>query len=188
MKIIVIGGSKGIGKAVVDYYSPNSFSVSRLNGYNIKNIEDRKQIALLSLEYDAVLNHAYCGDESQSLMLEELILEWDKNKKSGYIFNTGTVNTYYDKSDWNMYPVHKKVQDDLVKRAAKKCQWNGFRFRITNIRPGMLDTEKSREKPHWGGSGVTNETYCNIIDYLYNLPNEVIIPEIVLETRLPNEK
>lgn len=188
MKILVIGGSKGIGKAVVDYYSPNSFSVSRSNGYTIKDDSVRKDIAEMSLEYDAVLNHAYCGDLSQTLMLNDLISAWDEKKKCGYIFNTGTISTYYDKSDWNMYPVFKNTQDDIIKRAAKKCQWNGFSFRITNIRPGMLDTDNSRQKPNWAGSGTTGDTYCSIINYLYNLPNEVIIPEIILEARLPNEK
>lgn len=187
MKILVIGGSQGLGKAVVDYYSPSSFSVSRSNGYDIKKEDIRKDIAKMSLDYDAILNHAYCGDNSQTQMLHQLINEWDNNKKTGYIFNTGSVSTYYDKGDWNMYPLLKSVQDDLIKRAAKKCQWNGFKFRITNIRPGMLDTERSRQKDHWGGSGVTGTTFCNIIDYLYNLPNEVIIPEIILETRLPND-
>lgn len=185
--MLVIGGSKGIGKAVCDAFSPNSFSVSRSTGHDIKNTDDRKQIAQLSLDYDAVLNHAYCGDTSQTHMLEELITEWNANKKTGYIFNTGSVSTYYDKSDWNMYPVHKNVQDDIIKRAAKKCQNNGFTFRITNIKPGMLDTEKSRQKTHWSGSGVTGDTFSNIIKYLYYLPNYVIIPEVVLETRLPSE-
>lgn len=187
MKILVIGGSKGIGKAVCDYFNPDSFSVSRSNGFEIRNAEDRKRIADLSLEYDAVLNHAYCGDHSQSQMLEQLINTWASSNKVGYIFNTGSVSTYYNKSDWNMYPVYKNVQDDIIKRAAKKCQNNGFGFRITNIKPGMLDTDRSRQKSNWLGSGVTGDTFCNIINYLYNLPTYVIIPEIVLETRLPNE-
>ena len=187
MKILVIGGSRGIGKAVCDAFNPNSLSVSRTNGYDIKNTNDRKKIAQLSLEYDIVLNHAYCGDESQTYMLEELITTWNTNKKCGYIFNTGSISTYYNKNDWNMYPVHKSVQDDIIKRAAKKCQNNGFSFRITNIRPGMLDTEYSRQKSNWPGSGVSGKTYSNIIEYLYNLPSCVIIPEIVLETRLPND-
>jgi NAD(P)-dependent dehydrogenase (short-subunit alcohol dehydrogenase family) len=187
MKILVIGGSSSIGKEVCENFSPNSFSVSRSNGYDIRKLEDRIKISDLSLEYDAVLNHAYCGDHSQTHMLEALIYKWDENKKNGYIFNTGTVNTYYDRSDWNMYPVHKNLQDDIIKRAAKRCQYNGFTFRITNIRPGMLDTEKSRQKSHWPGSGVTGDTFCNVINYLYYLPNGVIIPEIVLETRTPDE-
>jgi NAD(P)-dependent dehydrogenase (short-subunit alcohol dehydrogenase family) len=187
MKMLVIGGSRGIGKEVCDFFSPNSYSLSRTNGYDIGNNDSRNEICNISLDYDCVLNHAYCGDDSQTKMLHQLINFWNANAKVGYIFNTGSVSTYFTKTDWNMYPIHKMQQDEIVKRAAKKCQGNGFPFRITNIRPGMLDTDRSRQKPHWPGSGVTGNTFCNVINYLYYLPNYVIIPEIVLETRIPNE-
>lgn len=183
MKILVIGGSQGIGKAVVEYF--NGTNVSKSLGYNINKDDDRKRILEMSLEHNAVLNHAYSGNNSQSTMLIELIEYWKENNKDGYIFNTGTVNTYFSNNRWDLYPIYKMQQDEICKRAAKKFQENAYPFRITNIRPGMLDTEKSRQKPHWPGSGVTGDTYCNIIQYLYNLPKEVIIPEIVLETKVP---
>ena len=59
MKILVIGGSYGIGKEVVNYF--NGTSVSRTEGYDIKSILDREEISTLSLSFDSVLNHAYCG-------------------------------------------------------------------------------------------------------------------------------
>lgn len=185
MKVLVIGGSQGIGKNIVDYYNPNSFSVSRENGYNINDFLKRKEICEISLNYDCVVNHAYSGNENQFNMLKELISFWKEEKKGGYIFNTGTINTYYTKNDWNLYPIYKLQQDELCKRTAKKVQENQYPFRITNIRPGMLDTLKSRKKSHWPGSGVTSDNYCKVINFLYQLPEEVVIPEFIIETRVP---
>lgn len=185
MKVLVIGGSKGIGKDIVDYF--NGKSVSRETGHNIQAPANRTKIKEMSLDFDIVVNHAFCGDNSQNFMLKELIDHWKfENKQDGYIFHTGTISTYYIKHDWNMYSVYKGQGDEIAKRAAKKCQHGAYPFRVTNIRPGMLDTEKSRNKPHWPGSGVKNTTYIDIIKYLYNLPKEVIIPELVLETRVPD--
>lgn len=187
MKVLVIGGSQGIGKDIVEHYAPNSFSVSRTNGYNINKQEDRSKILDLSLEYDAVVNHAYCGNHSQTLMLMELIDKWKTDSKSGYIFNTGSITTYFSKTDYNVYAIYKAQQDDICKRAAKKFQEGVFNFKITNIRPGMLDTDRSRQKPHWDGTGVTKDNYIEVIEFLYNTKPNIIIPEIVIETTV-NEK
>ena len=183
MKVLVIGGSKGIGKEIVNYYSPNSFSVSRANGFNIDNVSDRNKIVMMSSDYDIIINHAYSGNTNQANMLFELVQHWVDNDIQGYIFNTGTISTYYQKHDWNTYPVNKEMCDNLVKRAAKKCQEGQFKFRITNIRTGMLDTEKSRKKSHWHGNGITGMDFINIINFLYNSDKNLIVPEIVIETR-----
>lgn len=63
MRFLVIGGSEGLGKAVVEHYC-GSMSVSRRNGYDINDAGIRLNIAEMSLDFDAVLNHAYCGNES----------------------------------------------------------------------------------------------------------------------------
>jgi NAD(P)-dependent dehydrogenase (short-subunit alcohol dehydrogenase family) len=183
MKVLVIGGSKGIGKELVQHF--NGKSVSRQTGHNIQHPANRNTICQLSLDFDVVVNHAFCGDNSQNFMLKDLVDNWNHNNKDGYIFHTGTISTYFTKHDWNMYAVYKAQGDEIAKRAAKKCQHGAYPFRLTNIRPGMLDTEKSRNKQHWPGSGVKNTTYVNIIEYLYNLPSDVIIPELILETRVP---
>jgi len=182
MKILVIGGGSGIGKDVVDYFAPDSANASRSTGYNIMDPDSRRDIADMSLEYDAVLNHAYTGDMSQYMMLKLLYAFWNKEKKSGYIFHTGTYSTY--SMQWNVdstYPDIKGASDELARKISKRCENNKTNFRCTNIRPGMLDTEKSRAKPHWKGNGVRGKEFCQLIEFLYNLPDDLCIPQIVLE-------
>ena len=53
--VLVIGGTRGIGKEIVDYF--NGDSVSRANGYNIDERTSRSGIADKSLEYDIVVNN-----------------------------------------------------------------------------------------------------------------------------------
>jgi len=184
MKILVIGGAKGIGKDVVEYFAPNSRNVSLSTGHDIKYPKTRRTIANISLEYDAVLNHAYCGDMSQYYMLTELYHVWDTAKHDGYIFHTGTYSTY--SMQWNVnspYPDIKRSSDELARKISKRCENNKTNFRCTNIRPGMLDTPKSRTKPHWKGNGVKGEDFAKLIEYLYNMPEDLCVPQVVLAAK-----
>ena len=181
MKILVIGGGSGIGREVIDYFAPDSFNASRSNGFNITIPEDRIEIAEKSLSMDAVLNHAYTGDMSQYYMLKALYDVWSKANHKGYLFHTGTYSTY--SMQWNInspYPDIKGASDELARKISKRCENNKVPFRCTNIRPGMLDTEKSRQKPHWKGNGIRALEFCKLIEFLYNLPEDVCVPHIVL--------
>lgn len=185
-KFLVIGGSRGIGKSIVDHFKGDS--VSRANGYNIKNPESRQKIAQKSLDYDVVINHAYCGDFSQVLMLKDIYNIWrDHHKKGGYILNTGTIATYrfytQKQDDWWFYASTKIGLDTLSNYINHACSWNkDLGFRITHIRPGMLDTEKSRKKPHFK-NGIRGEDYCRLIEYLLSTPEDLLISEITMDAR-----
>lgn len=183
MKVLVIGGSQGMGKEIVDYFSPNSKSVSRSNGYDIRREDDRKKIAKLSLDYNVVLNHAYCGDLSQTYMLNDLYRTWVDADHNGYIFHTGTYSTYRIGTNPNLYPGIKASGDILCQQISKQCENNKHRFRITNLRLGFLDTEKSRKKPHWPGNGLKGVDVAKLMSYFYNMPPDICVPEIVLETK-----
>jgi len=185
MKILVIGGGKGTGKDVVDYFAPNSKNVSLSTGYNIRNPNRRREIAEMSLEYEAVLNHAYCGEMSQYMMLRQLYNHWKDADHEGYIFHTGTYSTYSINWDPDSnYTDMKKASDELLKKMSKKCENNKHKFRCTNLRPAMLDTPKSRLKPHWEGTGVTGEDFAKIIEFLFNnVTDGLCVPEIVLSQK-----
>lgn len=184
-KFLVIGGSRGIGLDIVRRFKGDS--ISRSNGYNIRKPESRRKIVQMSLNYDVVVNHAYCGDFSQTEMLKELCFFWRDNRKKGYIINTGSTSSYRfndrkDENWWWMAGI-KKGLDEFIKYMSQAVEWDkNLRFRITNIRPGMLDTERSRQKSHFK-SGVRGEDYCRLIEYLLSTPEDLIIPEVILEAR-----
>jgi len=184
--VLVIGGTHGVGKQIIEHYAPHSLSVSRTNGFNIQKRDDREKIVTLSLDYDIVVNHAYCGDSSQTDMLHELYNGWKEHNKEGYIFNTGTIATYMvNNNKVQNYPATKIGQDVLCKQIAKQTQIRNVKFNVTNMICGMLDTERSRAKPHWPGTGLTGERYIEIMEWLYNMPEENVIPEIIIETKIP---
>lgn len=183
-KILVIGGSKGIGLSLVNYFSADS--VSRANGYNITNKDDRGKIADLSLEYDVVVNHAYTSDNSQLYVLESIIDKWVGTDKKGIIINTGSISTYRpyfkDNMKWWNYTATKTSVDTICYLVSKKCQEGKYKFRITNIKPGMLDTPESRTKEHFN-SGVSGDEYCKVVELIINMPEHICIPEIAIESK-----
>lgn len=184
MKTLVIGGGEGIGKEVVDYFAPNSLNMSRRTGNDITNPISRETIAEMSLDFDAVLNHAYCGDMSQWHMLKKLYEVWRDANKKGYIFHTGSYSTYT--INWNpdsSYTDLKKASDELARKISKRCENNVLPFKLTNIRPGMLDTPRSRAKPHWEGNGIRGIDFAKLMEYLYNLPWDLCVPQIILEAK-----
>ena len=146
--------------------------------------ETIKEMAMISLGFDVVVNHAYTGNMSQYFMLRELYQIWYGEKKRGYIFHTGTQSTY--SMQWNVndpYPDLKISSDELARKISKVCENNKTNFRCTNIRPAMLDTEKSRLKPHWQGNGVRGKDFIKIIEFLYRLPEDLCISQIVLAAK-----
>ena len=186
-KVLVIGGSRGIGLSIVNHFKGDS--VSRSNGYDITNTPGRKKAADLSLNYDVVVNHAYTGDFSQILMLKELCSLWKEKGKEGYIIHTGSMSSYRfnDRKDekWWFMAAAKKGSDEFINYLSHASAWREeIKFRITNIIPGMLDTEKDRKKLHFK-AGVRGEDYCQLMEYLLSTPKNLIISEIVLEAKCP---
>lgn len=183
-KILVIGGSRGIGKDLVEHF--NADSVSRANGYDITNHVDRQRIADLSIDYDVVINHAYAGGLTQLHVLELVIEKWIANNKKGTIINTGSISTYRpyfkDTMKWWDYTATKSAVDAFCFLVAKKCQEDRYPFRITNIKPGMLDTPTSRNKPGYT-TGIAGQEYCKIVELVINMPDYISIPEIAVETK-----
>jgi NAD(P)-dependent dehydrogenase (short-subunit alcohol dehydrogenase family) len=192
-RVLVIGGTKGIGKEVVDHFGGDSISRNepRDEGFDIRNPVDRKKIAYISDEYDICINHAYSDSDeepiggSQAFMLKEIYDRWKETNWSGYLFNSSSDATkiYRMKSGKNMMYSAMKASVNVVSHyISRDVQEGNVRMRYTNIIWGMLDTEKSRSKPHYN-NGVRGEDICKVIETLYYLPEDCLIPEFVMEAR-----
>ena len=185
---LIIGGSRGIGYDILKYFKGDN--ISRSSGYDITNPIIRKKIAKKSLDYDVIINHAYCGDFSQMYMLKELCFLWQEKEKKGYIINTGSMSSYRfdgrkDKKWWFMSAV-KTSSDQFINYLSHAAAWRkDIKFRITNIRPGMLDTKRDRKKPHFK-AGIKGKDYCQLIEYLLSTPEDLVISEITLEAKCPD--
>lgn len=179
--VFITGGSAGVGKEIFDHYSPRAKNFSRRTGYDIGKEDDRTRIVEESLECDIFVNFAHNGHYSgQPQLLYDIFALWEAKKKPGYIINMGTYSTYSSGQKFRRYAVVKKALDTANQQCCKKIENGLVPFRMTNLRPGMLDTEKSRQKDYWGGVGVTGDSICATIDWLVSTPGELLIPEMVL--------
>lgn len=184
-KFLVIGGSRGLGLEMARHFGADS--LSRATGHDIRRLESRREAARKSLNYDVVINHAYCGDFSQMEMLKELCFLWREKGKSGYIIHTGSMSSYRfndRKSEkWWLMAAAKSASDQFVNYLSHASAWReDVKFRVTNIIPGMLGSEKDRQKPHFK-AGIPGKEYCRLIEYLLSVPESLIISEVVLEAR-----
>ena len=179
--LLITCGVEGVGKDIVDFFAPNSLSLSRRNGYDIGLSKDRQKIIEKSLEYDIFVNHAHNGHfEGQVALLYEVYYAWKKSRKSGYIINIGSYSTYNIGKGFRRYAVLKYALDIASQQCCKEIENGLTSFRMTNIKPGMLDTPKSQKKPHWTGVGIRGGYLAEMIAWLYALPPDLLVPEAVL--------
>ncbi len=182
-KCLITGGSAGIGRELTEFFAPHSCGVSRATGHDIRIASDRQKIVSLSLQHDVFVNHAFARDQSQEQLLHEVFAAWVVAKKSGHIFNTGTYGTYSPAGIDPEYIKLKKGLDDAHIFYCQKIKHERLNFRMTLLRPGLLDTDKSRAKPKWPGHGVRGVQIAELLLHIYNLPQEVAIEEVVIESR-----
>ena len=183
MKTMLVGAPIGFGENIIKRFSADTFSTR--NGYDINQDDARNNIAELSLNYDTVIIHAYTRQQGQLLTLQKVVDAWTNNSKIGNIIVTGSIASYfinYNKSPtgWE-YLAHKSALDAYCKNVSKRCVLGDLPFKLTIIKPGMLDTENSRKKPHFV-KGINGEVFCNLIEFIINMPGDVIIPEIPIES------
>ena len=192
-KVLVIGGTRGIGKEIVDYFGGDSISRNepRSGGFDIRIHDDRKSIAHISGEYDICINHAYSGSNeepigaAQTFMLKEIYDRWKETNWNGYLFNSSSDATklYRMKPGKDMIYSAMKATGNVVSHyISRDVQEGNLRMRYTNIIWGMLDTEKARSKSHYN-NGVRGKDICKVIETLYYLPEDCLIPEFVMEAR-----
>jgi hypothetical protein len=180
---LITGGNKGIGIDIYNFYQPQSKSLSRTNGFDIRLPEVRAQIAEMSLKYDIFFNHAYARDNSQTLLLKEVYQLWRSNNKPGYIFSTGTYGTYSSAGIDPEYIQLKSELDLIHKEMVQKLKFEKLNFRMTLLRLGLLDTEKSRQKPHWPGFALKGIDVAMFSQYLYEMPSSLLLADAVFEAK-----
>lgn len=186
--VLVTGGLSGVGADLCEYFAPHSRGISRRNGYDIGNSATQLKIAELSLDYDIFVNHAHNGHFSgQTELLYRVFEVWEAQRKTGYIFNTGSFATYMPQGSFKRYSVLKRALEVANQQCCKKIESGLCRFRMTLLKPGMLDTPEDRQKPHWRGGGVRGRELAQMIESLYRSPVNLLVNEVVLAGILPDD-
>ena len=179
---MLVGAPIGFGENIVNRFSADAYS--RRNGYNFNSKETRQALATKSLDYDVVIIHAYSRENGQFLAVQEIVTKWVTEGKKGNIIVTGSIVSYYDgyvkdPAVWE-YAAQKTALDKFCKMTSKRCVLGEHKFKITVLKPGMMDTENSRKKSHFV-KGLNGEHFCDVIEFVVNLPDDVIIPEVPIE-------
>jgi NADP-dependent 3-hydroxy acid dehydrogenase YdfG len=184
--VLVTGGLSGIGADLCQHFAPHSLGISRRNGYDIGNPDTQTKIAELSLDYDIFVNHAHNGHfAGQTELLYRVFETWEAKNKAGYIINTGSFATYMPQGEFKRYSIIKRALEIANQQCCKKIESGRCSVRMTLLKPGMLDTPESRQKPHWRGGGVTGREIAHMIEFLYNSPFHLLVNEVVLAGILP---
>lgn len=163
-KIVVTGHSKGLGKAIANYFEsdPNNIVIgfSRTNGFNIANAEKRAEIVKASADADIFVNNAYnFHDDSQTFMLQELYASWAGQNKT--IINISTVATITNNP--TQYSVTKLRLDHF-------CISNTYNLpHIINLKPGWIMVDRVREEIG-NKNHMTTDRVIEVINYCLNSP------------------
>ena len=144
MKYAITGHTKGIGKAFASlpHVKDNFVGFSRGNGYNIKEVEDRRKIIREAIDCDVFINNAY-QLYYQTDMLYELHKKWQKDSTK-IIINIGSNTTHGIKSFPHVYTAHKASLEtasiqlnnaNLCKVVLLKFGWVGTEKILTYMKP-----------------------------------------------------
>lgn len=141
IKIAITGHTKGIGKALFDYYTARGIPVtgfSRSNGYDIGRGEDQERIINETVDCDLFINNAYFRYAQVDLL--QRWYGYHQKKPNYMIVNMSSLAGDACMHLGKVYPygLHKKALDDA------SYQMNiaaGCKCKIINIKPGHVKTD-----------------------------------------------
>jgi hypothetical protein len=199
MKILITGGSKGLGKYLTEQFGADS--IGRTEGYDITKPEDQQRIAQKSLEYDVFINNAFDGPPSEEWanfgqvgVYFAVYEAWQFAKKGGQIFNIGSVGSKIivpPEPRHRTYCVAKSALDMASKQGTQAFKRNVCKFKTTLVVCDKLDTE---EHPHWkpgwpeafwppldkwDGHGINLKNIYNFMQYCLSLDENTCVEETV---------
>ena len=187
---MLVGGPDDFGQVIIDRFSADWFS--RRNGHDIDSRNVREKLCQTSLNYDVVILHAYSLYDGQNLLLTNLIRYWIDNDHTARLIFTGSIATHNvdfskeNPKNW-YYTAQKSFADKLCQLTSKKCTEGKYKFKISVLKPGALDNKKSREKYENFTTGLSSDVFCDAINFIINLPDDVHLPEMVLDVTYCSE-
>lgn len=140
MKIAITGNTKGIGKAISDYFSNDHevLGFSRSSGYDISDDSVRKNILEQVVDADIFINNACPTDLSQLQMLHEICSLWKNTNKM--VINISSRDTT---SHVHEYGLLKNMLDTY----ADSFLFNK-KLHVLNLKPGFVNSTDTVDHEH----------------------------------------
>lgn len=193
MKVLVTGGNRGLGLAIVNQLG--AVSVSRTDGSDIT--KDAIAIAKLSLDYDVFINNAFDGPPQeewanfgQVQLLLEVYKQWKEVGKTGWIFNIGSIGertVVAPEPSFETYRIAKSALAHASRQCTAAFKNDVIKFKTTLITPDRLDTELSRSRASWTGNGINCNDIVDFIKYTTGISNNSVIEEIILQVNFSSK-
>jgi NAD(P)-dependent dehydrogenase (short-subunit alcohol dehydrogenase family) len=193
MKVLVTGGNRGLGLAIVNQL--NADSLSHTVGSDIT--KDVIAIAKQSLDYDVVVNNAFDGPPQeewanfgQVQLLLEIYKQWKDAGKTGWIFNIGSLgerSIVAPEPSFETYRIAKSALAHASRQCTTAFKNNVVKFKTTLITPDRLDTELSRSRASWTGNGIDCNDIVDFIKYTTGISSNSVIEEIILQVNFSSK-
>lgn len=181
--IAITGTTRGIGKAISDLLEEeghNIISLNRSAGFDLTLPWDQLEHKLYPAikHADIFINNAQ-REFTQTKILQYLFTNWKNENDKAIINISSTVGDKRQdaKGKWNKYQIQKIALDE----ACKQLEGMG-KCKVTNIRPGWVDTEalEGIQKPI-GITILQPKDVARTVSYIINQPEEIHIKNISIE-------
>ena len=193
MKVLVTGGNRGLGLAIVNQLG--AVSISRTGGSDIT--KDVVAIAKQSLDYDVFINNAFDGPPQeewanfgQVQLLLEVYKQWKEAGKEGWVFNIGSIGErtiVAPEPSFETYRIAKGALAHASRQCTAAFKNDVVKFKTTLITPDRLDTDLSRSRTSWTGNGIDCNDIVNFINYTTKISSNSVVEEIILQVNFSSK-
>jgi NADP-dependent 3-hydroxy acid dehydrogenase YdfG len=175
MKIAITGHTKGVGKALKEFFEQHGHYVvgfSRSTGYNISLHKDRQTILQEVKDFDVFINNAY-SPAGQTAMLSGIIDLW-----------TNTSNTIINiNSKATLMEIPPPFMQEYVKDKLEQTNIIASRFfkgspHIINVTLGLVDTDMAKV---FDAKKLTTLDVAALIYHLVSIREVVAVQDILIE-------
>lgn len=180
-KIAITGHTAGLGKGLYEHFVEQRFEIkgfSRSNGYDLTDPMTLRKLAEELESYDILINNAH-ADWSQTELLYLCFEKWKSQPK--HIINVSSNSGDGIKPFVHPYAIHKAALDKACEQLNAQ---KGARCRVTNLRPGWINTERIAQF-NVTDPKISIKDITLLIEWLLRLPQTLHISTISMTAREP---
>lgn len=180
MKVAITGHTRGIGKAIADKFKSKGYEIvglSRSNGYDLSNEEQKEKALNEILGCDIFINNAFVSFRDPSYIASYTPIEllfrvhklWmGKYNKKIVVIGSWASNLFKLDYEYAGYQVHKYA----LEKACWQLSMETLHPKIFLLKPGRVDTAMSINR---AGPKMDPSDVANIVEYVLDSePNHYI--------------
>jgi len=186
----ITGNNRGLGLDLARHFHGDG--CSRSSGYDITKDIDR--IVEESVHFDVFINNAFDGppdtdwaNYGQTNLLLAVYKRWKELKKTGWIFNIGSVgekSIVAPNPGFETYRISKSALSHASKQCTQAFKTGLVNFRTTLITPDRLDTPLTQSRDNWTGNGISCNDIAKFIEWCIGNQSNTVIEEVTMYVNL----